>query len=90
MKMPCSSQAEADSPIFFYEYQKSLFEEIRESISGLTNEDIESIAAPPLGMSHVGLYLLECCLFRFGITTVADASSRDYGDSNSPRTPDSF
>ena len=71
-KMPWSSQAEANSPIFYYEYQKSLFEEIRENISELTKEEIENLATPPPGMSHMDLlYLLECCMFRFGITTVA-------------------
>ena len=50
--MPWSSQAEANSPIFYYEYQKSLFEEIRENISELTKEEIENLAAPPPGMSR--------------------------------------
>ena len=38
----------------------------------MTKEEIENLATPPPGMFHRDLYLLECCLFRFGITTVAD------------------
>ena len=78
--MPLCTQAEVDDPIFYHQYKASLFKEYRDNVSGITAEEVANLRAPPPGMSHADLYILECCLLRFGITTVTTEGDDHYGD----------
>ena len=77
--MPTCTQAEADDPIFRRQYKASLFKE-NEHVSGITAAEVEQLRAPPPGMSHADLFILECCLLRFGITTVTAEDDEHRGD----------